>query len=140
VDGTDHAVLHEFTGKDDHPLGPPMISGNTLYGYVRDETGGASWSKSGYVYRINRDGGGYSAFLPLDFPPQEPLVADANFLYGVAPYGLFRVSLENLRAEVIAPAKEAKRTKAIAMSKDAIYVLSSSGQNAIFRISLPKSP
>ena len=159
-DGSDITVLHAFTGKDDHPLGAPILIGNMLYGYAHDEPKESGVKPSaGYIYKLNSDGTGYSTLLKLEYDPKGPLLSQGNFLYGMAepvtrdriaseggqnfrrdrsviPGGFFRMAVDSATSTLVAPTKETIVPDAMIIYNGAAYVSTHSSQvdNSIFRI------
>jgi hypothetical protein len=159
-DGSDITVLHAFTGKDDHPLGAPILIGNMLYGYAHDEPKESGVKPSaGYIYKLNSDGTGYPTVIKLEYDPKGPLLSQGTFLYGMAepvtrerifdvrgenfrrdrsviPGGFFRMAVDSATSTLIAPTKETIVPDAMIIYNGAAYVLTHSSQvdNSIFRI------
>lgn len=144
-DGSDITVLHAFIGKDDHPVGAPILIGNTLFGCVHDEVKG---SRSGYIYKLNPDGTGYSTVVKLDYDPAprfeslQPLIPYGNSLYGLAPAGLFTLDVDQPTPKVIVPTKEETHPAAIVLQDGAAYILGR-GRNQsdalILRMPIPQT-
>lgn len=165
TDGSDITVLHAFTGKNDHPIGALVLIRNTLCGYAHDEPKVSGESgHSGYIYKLNSDGTGYSTMLKMGYDPKGPLVPQGDFVYGMAdpvtqdrivteggrkrhdrsvtPGGLFRVAVDDATSTLIAPTNTAKIADAMVVHDGAAYVLTHSSQieASIFRIPIPKTP
>ncbi len=157
TDGSGIAILKAFTGKDDHPVGAPVLVRNTLYGYAAD-----AGARMGYIYRLNPDGSGYSILVSLDYTPSLPLVAGGDFAYGIgfSPVrssnsrssrtlrnqgeaslpeirGLFRIGGDAGKFSVIVPAKEPPRAQALVVGNSAAYVLKDSNPASILRVPIP---
>ena len=123
-DGTDIAVLHAFTGKNDHPVWAPVLVGNTLFGCAQDEPrSGSGEAKGGYLYKLNPDGSGYSKIVDLVYAPKQPLIRYGESLYGMAPAGLFTFSANQPKPKIIAPTKERKDANAMVVENGAAYIL-----------------
>jgi hypothetical protein len=161
TDGSDIAILHAFIGKDDHPVGAPVLVHGTLYGCARD----AGRDRSGYIYKLNPDGSEYSTIVNLDYEPKQPLVAKGDFAYGIgfSPVrqterrrntavdknrkestselrGLFRISGDTGKVSMIVPAKDPPIPQALIVDKNTAYVLTESNPALLVRVSLPATP
>lgn len=144
TDGSNITVLHAFTGKNDHPVGAPILIGGTLFGCAHNEskTSGEHLN-SGYIYKLNSDGTGYSTVVKLDYDPgKQPFTAHNNTIFGLAPVGLFTLSFDQPnKPKIIAPTKEQPYRASIAISDNAAYVLWASNQvdAAVFRVPITVS-
>jgi hypothetical protein len=141
TDGSDINVLHAFMGKNDHPVFAPVLIGNTLFGCAHDEPrSGSGQAKSGYLYKLNSDGrSGYSKIVDLAYDPERPLIRHGDSLYGMAPDGLFTLSVNQPMPKIIAPTKERKETTAMVVENGAAYVLMNPNgvDSFILRIPVP---
>ena len=140
TDGSDINVLHAFTGKNDHPVFAPILIGNTLFGCAHDEPrSGSGHAKGGYLYKLNTDGSGYSKVVDLAYDPERPLVPHGDSLYGMAPAGLFTLSVNQPAPKIIAPTKDPKDAQAMVIDNGAGYVLVNPNgiDSFIFRIPVP---
>jgi hypothetical protein len=136
-DGSDIKVLHAFAGKSDHPVGAPILIGTMLFGCAHDDPRmSGQQSKSGYIYKLNSDGTGYSTVLKLDYDPEKlPFMADGNALYGIAPVGLFTVSVNQPTPRVILPASQALSGR-LAIQGGVAYVLSAN-MDSLLQVPIP---
>jgi hypothetical protein len=136
-DGSDHAVLHKFTGAEhgaNQPTGDPVAVGGRIYGYARPDN--STHSNTGIFYRVNRDGSEFIVIETLDFTPGSILAGDNQFVYGVNSRGFFRVDDRDPKIDVLLPSKKRHEVKAIAIGNDFAYALAYS---SIFRIPLPRA-
>jgi hypothetical protein len=143
TDGSDITVLHAFTGKNDRPVGAPILVGNTLFGYAHDEPkSGSGHARSGYIYKLNSDGTGYSTLVNLDYGPDKwPLIAYDNTLYGMAPAGLYMLSVNQPTPKIIAPTKENLNCVGMVILSGAAYILPRRNQldPLVFRIPIAET-
>lgn len=82
-DGTDYALIKQFTYSDGRFPSPLIQSGDTLFG-TTDR--GGNWGR-GIVFRINTDGSDYQIIQhisPSNGVPQGPLALSAGVLYGAS--------------------------------------------------------
>ena len=143
TDGGDITVLHAFTGKNDHPVGAPILIGTTLFGCAHDESKiSGEHLQSGYIYKLNADGTGYATVVKLDYDPEKlPFIAHGNTLYGLAPAGLFTLSLNERTPKIITPAKEQTYRAAMAIDDNAAYLLWAGNQIdvVVYRVPIAES-
>ena len=90
TDGTGFSVLKRFTYSDGIlPQGDLTLSGSTLYGTTYD----GGFSGNGTVYKIEKNGGGYTLLKNLDGLPNDAarpysgLVLSGNVLFGTTRAG-----------------------------------------------------
>jgi len=143
TDGSDIKVLHAFAGKNDHPVGAPILIGTTLFGCAHDDprTSGQT-SHSGYIYKLNSDGTGYSTVVKLDYDPKElPFIAHGDSLYGIAPVGLFTLPINQTAPKIILPTKERAYRAAIGINDNVAYLLWAGNQVdvVVYRVPITES-
>jgi hypothetical protein len=143
TDGSDITVLHAFAGKNDHPVGAPILIGTTLFGCAHDESKiSGEHLQSGYIYKLNADGTGYSTVVKLDYDPKElPFIAHGDSLYGIAPVGLFTLPINQTAPKIILPTKERAYRAAIGINDNVAYLLWAGNQIdvVVYRVPITKS-
>jgi len=141
TDGSDMTVLHAFAGKNDHPVGAPILIGTTLFGCAHDESKiSGEHLQSGYIYKLNADGTGYSIVVKLDYDPKElPFIAHGDLLYGVAAAGLFILPINQTAPKIIVPTKERPHRAALAINDNVAYLLWAGNQVDVYRVPITES-
>jgi len=143
TDGTDITVLHAFTGKNDHPVGAPILIGNTLFGCAHDQSKvSGERLRDGYIYKLNSDGTGYSTVVNLDYDPEKlPFMARGNSVFGIAPAGLFIFSIDQPAPKVITPLSGTPELAVMAINDNAAFVLMAPNQVevSVFRVPLAET-
>jgi len=143
TDGSDITVLHAFTGKNDHPVGAPILIGNTLFGCAHDQSKvSGERLRDGYIYKLNSDGTGYSTVVNLDYDPEKlPFMARGNSVFGIAPAGLFTFSIDQPAPKVITPLSGTPELAVMAINDNAAFVLMAPNQVevSVFRVPLAET-
>jgi hypothetical protein len=143
TDGSDITVLHAFAGKNDHPVGAPILIGTTLFGCAHEESKiSGEHLQSGYIYKLNADGTGYSTVVKLDYDPKElPFIAHGDSLYGIAPVGLFTLPINQTAPKIILPTKERAYRAAIGIKDNVAYLLWAGNQVdvVVYRVPITES-
>jgi len=112
TNGTEFAVLHSFVGDSTQggtPYGSLILLRSRLYGMVS----GDCTSSKGAVFRINRDGSGFTVLHNFTGGsdgncPRSSLVSDGSTLYGMTPAGgahhkgvVFRINTDGAHFAVL---------------------------------------